>query len=150
MSLSYLLYPGRLDEYFLLGLFPLLLFIPGIIWNKYASPALIFIACSIGIVSLFTAYNPYGLATKKQIISQVMSNIGGSPYDLSEKGECHQYEGWRYLFATYGRTPERSDIDSVFGWLYPKEIHDTPVKYSVVITGHDTGKLGFSYQITNH
>lgn len=34
ISLSYLLYPSRLDEYFLLGMFPLLLFIPGIIWNK--------------------------------------------------------------------------------------------------------------------
>lgn len=59
------------------------------------------------------------------------------------------FEGWRYLFATYARAPERSDIDQVFGWLYPEEIHNTPVKYSVVITGHDTETLGFSYQVVS-
>lgn len=150
ISLSYLLFPGRLDEYYLLGLFPLLLFIPGIIWNKILSPVLISIVCIIGVISILTTYNPFGLATKKHLVSQVISTIGNSPYDLASQGECHQYEGWRYLFATYARAPERSDIDSVFGWLYPKDIHNTPVKYSVIVTGYDTGHLGFDYQIINH
>lgn len=80
----------------------------------------------------------------------VASTVGNNSYDLASEGECHQYEGWRYLFAVYSRAPERSDIDSTFGWLYPNEIHDTPVDYSVVVTGHDTGKLGFSYKIIDH
>lgn len=147
ISISYLLFPGGLDEYYLLGLFPLLIFIPGIIWNKYLSPILIPAICILGIISILTAYNPYGLEIKKQIIYQVMSVVKMNPYDLAEEGQCHRFEGWRYLFATYARAPERSDIDSTFGWLYPEEIHDTPVEYSVAITGHDTGNIGFSYQI---
>lgn len=150
VSLSYIFFPGRTDEYYLLGLFPLLLFIPGIIWHKYFSPILIALVCTLGAVTVISASNPYGLGAKKQIISQVMPVIGNNPYELTEKGECHQYEGWRYLFATYARAPERSSIDPTFGWLYPSEIHDTPVKYTVVITGNDTGNLGFSYQVIPH
>ncbi|OGE64156.1 hypothetical protein A3J13_01765 [Candidatus Daviesbacteria bacterium RIFCSPLOWO2_02_FULL_36_8] len=147
ISLSYILFPGRLDEYYLLGLFPLLSFIPGIIWNKYFSSILIFVVCIAGVVSVLTTYNPYGLSIKKQMISKVMLTVANEPYDLSESGQCHRYEGWRYLFATYGRAPERADIDSAFGWLYPKEIHNTPLKYSVIMTGHDIGNLGFSYEL---
>lgn len=147
ISFSYILFPGRSDEYYLLGLFPLLLFIPGIIWNKYFSPILICLFCIMGIITVISSFNPYGLGVKKQIITQVMSVVGDSPYELIEKGGCHQYEGWRYLFATYARPPERSSIDSVFGWLYPEEIHDTPVKYTVIITGNDTANLGFTYEM---
>lgn len=49
-----------------LGLFPLLLFIPGIIWSKHFSPILIGAICVLGIISILTAYNPYGLEIKKQ------------------------------------------------------------------------------------
>ncbi|MGA2910680.1 MAG: glycosyltransferase family 39 protein [Candidatus Microgenomates bacterium] len=144
---SYVFFPESSSEYYLLGLFPLLLFIPGIIWNKYISPLLIVIICSLGIFSVLTAYNPYGLSVKKEIVSSVMSKIGNKTYELNEEGVCHKYEGWRYLFATYGKAPERSNIDSNFGWLYPNEIHNGPVNYSVTITGHDTNPLGFSTQI---
>ena len=105
------------------------------------------IICSLGIFSVLTAYNPYGLSVKKEIVSSVMSKIGNKTYELNEEGVCHKYEGWRYLFATYGKAPERSNIDSNFGWLYPNEIHNGPVNYSVTITGHDTNPLGFSTQI---
>jgi hypothetical protein len=147
ISFSYILFPGGTTEYYLLGLFPLLLFIPGIIWNKHISPALISIICLLGIVSVLTAYNPYGLAIKKRIISQIMSTVGTDSYELAEKGECHQAEGWRYLFKTYAKPPERSSIDPVFGWLYPSEISDVSAKFSVVITGQDAEDPGFVYQI---
>ncbi len=150
ISFSYILYPGRLDEYYLLGLFPLLTFIPGIIWNKYLSSILIFVVCIAGVTSVLTTHNPYGLTAKKQMISKIMSEIVNEPFDLAEKGECHRFEGWRYLFATFGRTPERADIDSAFGWLYPNEIHNTAVEYSVIMTGLDTGKFGFTYQLIKH
>lgn len=144
ISLSFILFPGRKDEYYLLGLFPLLLFIPALLWNKYLILILTLVISILGISGIVTAYNPYGLETKKQIISKVMSTIGKEPYSLEEQGECHQYEGWRYLFTTYGRQPERSSIDSVFGWLYAEQIHDTPVKYSVIIRGRDSRDFGFT------
>lgn len=144
---GYLFYPGRSDEYYLLGLFPLLVFIPGIIWHKYLSPVVVFLACLLGVTSILTATNPYGLAAKKIIISQVMDEIGDKPYELTEAGGCHRYEGWRYLFATYARRPERSSSDASFSWLYPAEISNTPVDYSVIITGNDTRPSGFSSQV---
>jgi len=147
ITLSYIFFPGGTSEYYLLGLFPLLLFIPGIVWNKYISPLLILLICLLGMVSVLTAYNPYGLASKKQIISQIMSTIGTSTFELTEKGECHQAEGWRYLFKTYARVPERSSIDPVFSWLYPKEISNVPAEFSVEITGHDRDNPGFTYKI---
>lgn len=147
ISFSYILFPGGSSEYYLLGLFPLLLFIPGIVWIKYASPVLISIICFLGIVSVLTAYNPYGLASKKQIISQVMSKVGTDSYELTEKGECHQAEGWRYLFKTYARPPIKSSTDSIFSWLYPTEVSNIPAKFSVIITGHDFVDPSFSYQI---
>lgn len=150
ISISYILFPGRLDEYYLLGFFPLLLFIPGIIWHKYVNSTLIVLVCITGIISVLTTHNPYGLATKKQLISKVISAVGNEDYDLTSNGNCHKFEGWRYLFSTYGKKPARSDVDSVFGWLYPKEIHDTPVKYSVIVTEGNNSNLGFSYQLIQH
>lgn len=151
ISLSYIFFPGRGDEYYLLGLFPLLLFIPGILWNKKITPILVGLACILGSYTIISSYNPYGLEAKKQIINQVMKALGNEPFELEEDGKCHKYEGWRYLFSTYARAPERSSIDLSFGWLYPMQIHkETEVKYSVVITGNDTGKLGFTYQIIRH
>lgn len=150
ISLSFILFPGRKDEYYLLGLFPLLLFIPALLWNKHLIPVLILAISVLGITGIVTSYNPYGLEAKKQIISKVMSIIGTNPYDLEEQGVCHQYEGWRYLFTTYARPPERSSIDSTFGWLYPDQIHKTYVKYSVIIRGYDSGNRSFTYQIIGH
>lgn len=144
---SYLLFPGGIDEYYLLGLFPLLLFIPGIVWHKNLSPILLLLTVTLGIVSVLTTPNPYGLETKKQKISEVMAIVDDKPYDLTEKGNCHRFEGWRYLFSVYGRAPERSDIDSTFGWLYPDEITEVSTKYSVVMEGKDSENIGFTYQI---
>lgn len=150
ISFSFLIYPGDTNEYYLLGLFPLLVFIPGIIWNKYLSPLLITIMCILGIAGVITTHNPYGLIVKKEIIYEVMSKLGNHTYELTEteeEGVCHKFEGWRYLFATYGRIPERSSMDSSHGWLYPDQIHNIPVDYSVTITGYEIGNLGFSWQI---
>ena len=62
-----------------------------------------------------------------------MSVIENEPFDLSEEGSCHKYEGWRYLFTIYGRSPEKSSEDQNFGWLYPNDLSNKSTVYSVLM-----------------
>ena len=56
---------------------------------------------------------------------------------MGEREKPHYtYSGWRYLFKAYGRTPAKSNVDIVLGWIYPDEIsEDVPdLKVFVVDT----------------
>src|SRR5207248_1630920 len=86
-----------------------------------------------GIFTIFTAKGDYGLNTKKKLITEVMITIDNKPFDLSEEGACHKYEGWRYLFSIYGKKPEKSSEDNNFAWLYPNEVSNKPIKYTVIM-----------------
>lgn len=126
-------------EYYLLGFFPILILIIASTTEaftkplKYAAYLIVIFLAIYGIFTVINAKGDYGLDVKKKIITQVMNTINGEPYDLKEEGLCHKYEGWRYLFSVYGRKPERSSEDEIFSWLYPGEISNKPIKYSVII-----------------
>ena len=70
---------------------------------------------------------------KKGLIGKVTNEIGSNTFDLQEEGDCHKYEGWRYLFTVYGHKPERSSADKSLGWLYPKDISAVQTKYSIIM-----------------
>lgn len=126
-------------EYYLLGFFPLLFLIIASIVEEFRFPIkyLFYIAIILmigfGIFTVTHAKGDYGLNTKRNLIQKVMMTIGDAPYNLSEEGLCHKYEGWRYLFSTYGRRPESSSEDSNFAWLYLDEVSKKPTKYSVLM-----------------
>ncbi len=136
---AFLLFPGGAFEYYLLGVFPLLMFLPGILSDYFIKlkPFLISIALLAAVLGIFTTVtnNPeFGLGVKNTLIKQVISKIGNEPFELKQTGLCHFYEGWRYLFVLNGKKPERSDSDQGLGWLYPKEISDKPGKYIVIFS----------------
>ncbi|MDO8619135.1 MAG: glycosyltransferase family 39 protein [Candidatus Daviesbacteria bacterium] len=126
-------------EYYLLGFFPLLLLIMASIVDqfrypiKYLAYICIIVMVSLSVFTVTHAKGDYGLNVKRDLIQKVIQTIGDQPYDLSEEGVCHKYEGWRYLFAVYGRRPERSSEDTTFAWLYPIEVSTKPAKYSVIM-----------------
>lgn len=139
VSISFLLFPGGSYEYYLLGIFPLLLFLPGIAANYF--PALkvfiyptVFLSAILAVYSVMTNNPEFGLKAKNSLVRQTLDIIGNYSFDLKQTGLCHFYEGWRYLFVLNGRTPERSDSDKGLGWLYSEEITQKPTKYTVIMS----------------
>lgn len=137
--ISFLLFPGGAVEYYLLGFFPLFLLILAKVIDSFKGRtnivgAIFLIVLSLlGIATILTVKDDYGMANKKKLVADVMKIIEDKPYKLVESGMCHRFEGWRYLFSVYGRRPERSSVDEVLGWLYPSEITENPVSYRVVV-----------------
>lgn len=136
--ISFLFFPGAAFEYYLLGIFPLLLFIPGIFISYFKGfkdliILVIFLISALGIFTVFTNKPEFGLKVKKTLIQQIASFIDDQPFELKQKGLCHDYEGFRYLFVLQGKKPERSDSDHGLGWLYQTEITSKPVKYKVLL-----------------
>lgn len=138
--IPFLLFPGAAFEYYLLGFFPLFLFIPGILLQTVKKRSGIIVVAMILVFPLLGIYNVmntdmnFSFKIKRELIFQAMQVIDNEPFELYENGTCHKYEGWRYLFSIYGRKPERSSTDSVLGWLYPSEITDRKVKYTVIVS----------------
>lgn len=136
---SFLLFPGGAFEYYLLGIFPLLVFLPGILsdyFPKYKNLFIlsVFLTSIVGAITVITNNPEFGLGVKKTLINQVISEIDNQPFELKQTGICHFYEGWRYLFILNDKMPERSDSDTGLGWLYSQEITQNPVKYTVIMS----------------
>lgn len=137
--ISFLLFPGPSFEYYLLGIFPLLLFLPGIFidyFKRFSTVGffIIFIISALGIFTVFTNKNGFGLENKKNLVQQVLTVIEDEPFELKQTGICHTYEGWRYLFVLNGKMPERSESDEGLGWLYSEEITTKPTKFTVIMS----------------
>ncbi len=89
---------------------------------------------ALGIFTVVTNYNKFGFAIKRSLIKQVGAVIDNQPFEIKQTGICHAHEAWRYLFVLDNKKPERSDSDAGLGWLYPDEITQKPVKYTVVLS----------------
>ncbi|MEK7526478.1 MAG: hypothetical protein AAB546_03290 [Patescibacteria group bacterium] len=127
-------------EYYLLGFFPLYFLMLAVLIEKLklkfrfiAYLALSIFVC-INVFTVTTARNDFGLAAKKKLITKTMQVVGQDSFELTGMGDCHKYEGWRYLFSVYGTSPQRSSEDNDFAWLYKDEVSSQPVKYSVVVS----------------
>lgn len=137
--ISFLFFPGPSFEYYLLGIFPLILFLPGILMDYYKKLQIlvilvVLILSILGIFTVLTNRSDFGLAAKKSLVQQVIAFINTKPFEIKQTGICHTYEGWRYLFVLEGKTPERSDSDQGMGWLYADEITTNPAKYTVIMS----------------
>lgn len=135
----FLFFPGGAFEYYLLGIFPLLLFLPAILIEYYKQLKLVIISIAIlaSILGIFTVIsnNPeFGLGVKKPLIQQSIKLINNQPFDIKQTGICHFYEGWRYLFILNGKKPQRSQSDEGLGWLYSSEITDQKTRYTIILS----------------
>jgi len=136
---SFLLFPGASYEYYLLGIFPLLLFLPIILTDyfpkfEYILFSAITVASILGIFTVLSNTPEFGLRTKESLIKQTISVIGEDSFELKQSGICHFYEGWRYLFVLNGKIPERSESDKSLSWLYPTEVSNKDVKYTIILS----------------
>ncbi len=79
---------------------------------------IIFTFIILNSVSLFSANSSYSYEDKLEAINFVRQNMGSNSYTLEALGECPRFEGYRYLFEYFIKTPDKSYMDSYFGWLY--------------------------------
>jgi len=138
--LPYLFLPNSPLEYYLLGVFPLFLFIPGLFVEELRNKSLrriiivgLILISIFGVNTVLTATGDYGLLVKQKLIEEVMQTVGDNPYELEAGGLCHKYEGWRFLFKAYGRPPAKSYTDGMFGWLYKGGLVPEKSQYKVVV-----------------
>lgn len=137
----YLIYSGGSFEYYLHGFVVLFTLVPGIIISRLKRTyriifiGLIIILLVLGINTVLNSSDKFSLAPKKKLISKVMEIVGNNNFSIDKMGTCHIYDGWRYLFKAYGRTPAKSFTDQNFGWLYPKEMnYNNAVSYEVILS----------------
>ena len=133
--LLYVFYPGPIQQYYLVFLFPLAA-IAIAIFLQYLPKWVLF-----PLLSVFIIFNVYkfisqkshgGLEAKKIFIEQVSKKINNDYY-LDFDGNM-DYEGWRYLFEAYGKKPSQSKTDTMFGWLYPNDISTLTPKLKLNVT----------------
>lgn len=136
---AFLLFSTGALEYYLLGLFPLLLFIPAILifdlprfFQKFGVIVVI-ILVGLGIFTVLNTNASLGIGPQREIVRDVMQIVGNNSFELKELGGCRGYAGWRYLFFAFGKAPDKASIDSTYGWLYPGKISTGPTTYSVII-----------------
>ena len=156
---AFIFYPGMALEYYLLPIFPLLVYIPGLIVpSKKLSKTIFLLIFTLaipisGVFTIMTSKGDFGVANKRKLIDQVMEKVKDEPFVLLEDGNCHTWQGWRYLFSVYGRRPERSSVDNTLSWLYPDEISTQKSKYNVVVydTRSNAGVKwsGYTYEVSS-
>lgn len=144
-------------EYYLLPFFPILFLVIGdfinksIFLNKIKYGYLIIILFAVsGIFSIFTSRGDYGFEVKKNLTEKMMAIIGEKTYSLTEEGDCHKYEGWRYMFSSFGKRPVKSSEDSVYGWIYKDELTSERIDYDIFMVENRANikKAGYKYSFT--
>ena len=63
-----------------------------------------------------------------------MGEVGNNNFSIEDMGVCHTYEGWRFLFKAYGKTPTKSFTDKHLAWMYPKEVKNDIITYEVFLS----------------
>ena len=67
-----------------------------------------------------------------------MQQIGDKPFSLDSLSTCWKLNGYRYLFAAYGREPVKSYVDPNFAYLYGNtQVWDKHPETVVAFIAHD-------------
>lgn len=115
-------------EHYITGLFATLLIILAKIVsalprNLWLAVLAIFIAANLYKLSL--SKNSQGLTVKRQAIEYTMQEVGDKQsfssnrdFSLDSLSTCWKLNGYRYLFAVFGREPSKSYVDPNFAYLY--------------------------------
>lgn len=119
-------YNREIFEYYFLYIFPWLSIVLGkslsFIWDrKYGNIIVIPIITLFIILNISTllfSNSSYSYKDKVEAINFVRQNLFNKNYSLEALGECPRFEGYRYLFEYFIKTPDKSYMDSYFGWLY--------------------------------
>lgn len=108
-------------EHYITGIFAVFLLIFAKIVSSFPKKTwLVVLALFItfNLLKLSQVKNSMGLSYKKQAIEYTMNQVGNEPFSLDSLSTCWKWNGYRYLFAVYGREPVKSYVDPNFAYLY--------------------------------
>lgn len=132
ISFAFIMYPGPMQEYYTVIIFPFITIALALFLYKLPRSLLIgglFIFSGINIYNFITQPYPTGLNQKKIMIQHICPTIQNKPYYLEVGSKGRDYNGWYYLFTVYCKQPTKSDVDSMFGWIYgPIQSKDKLIK----------------------
>ena len=108
-------------EHYITGLFAVFLLILAKVVS-YLPRNLWLVALAVFITlnlhKLLTTQNSQGLTYKREAIAYTMQQVGDRPFSLDSLSTCWKLNGYRYLFAVFGREPVKSYVDPNFAYLY--------------------------------
>lgn len=136
--LMFSFYPGPLQEYYVTLVLPFIVIAFALFLKKMPQiiiVPLLILFVAVQIRSSLLTTNIWGLENKKKLIIETSRYLNDSYY-LSFDND-RDYDGWRYLFEAYGKTPSSSQADSMFGWIYQTEISQEKPKLRVIISTTD-------------
>lgn len=129
ISLAFIFYPGPMQEYYTVILFPFITIGGAIAIHKLPKILLLtglFCFICINIYKYSIQPTTQGLTSKKIAVENICRELKNSQYYLEVGESGRDYGGWYYLFTAYCRQPSRSDSDEMFGWIYQKELETAP------------------------
>lgn len=135
--LLFLLYPGKMLDYYYIGFFPFFSVIVAIFLSRLKNIIIFSIIVIYAFLSLNTIVKQplnSGIKFKEELIRKTLSFIKDDSYYLATNQNYLYFGGWRYLFEAYGKSPAKSDADLMFGWIYQKEISPEVPKYKIYVT----------------
>ena len=134
--LMFVFYPGKVLDYYYLGFLPFFAIVCGRFFEKINNYfLLVFIGIFAVANSVVVLNRPIdeGLAVKKELVVKTMSVVNNRSFSLDTNQKYLYFGGWRYLFEVYGKKPDQSQADEMFGWIYPKEISQEKPELRVII-----------------
>lgn len=133
------IFKADIFEHYLTGLFAVfalifaktLSLLPKKLWLFLLAVFILF-----NLVKITQAENLMGLKIKKEAINYVYKNAPNQNFSIDSLSSCWRLNGYRYLFAAYGKEPVKSYVDPNLGYLYETtpiaEKHPTNVFVFVV------------------
>lgn len=112
---------GDIFEHYITGLFPAFFLIMAFLLSHFPRKVWIFglgVFVAVNLYKLSQSQNSMGLSVKRQAIEFTMREVGDKPFSLESLSTCWKYNGYRYLFAVFGREPQKSYVDPNFSYLY--------------------------------
>lgn len=137
---------GNLFEFYLSILFPSIFVVMAVIIDKlsnglkkYLVWGVVLVLVIANIHASLTATHSFGLSKKLQIIEWVKVQVGWNDYALHSIGVDKKYEGYRYLFERFYKSPTNSYVDPQLAWLYQTPVSQKVPKFMVVVSTNEKG-----------
>lgn len=136
-ALIFLFYPGTILDYYFIGFFPFFSIVIALFLTQFYQLSLIALTAIFilpNITAFFQSPVDGNLELKKLVVQKTIRALRNEPFYLETAKPYVYFGGWRYLFEAYGKKPSASQADTMFGWIYPKEISSEKPKLNVLIT----------------
>lgn len=108
-------------EHYLTGIFAIYILIAASLLGRLPKKlwlAALAIFVTVNLYKFSLSQNSQGLTEKRLAIEYTMQKVGDKPFSLDSLSTCWKLNGYRYLFAVFGREPVKSYVDPNFAYLY--------------------------------